>query len=133
MKNTPGWEKIEQWLAAKDLKPFAFQEEAWEQYLHGRSGLVNAPTGFGKTFSLFLAAVIRWVNEGSPKTTGLQVIWVTPLRALAKDIGRAMEEALHELRIPWKVGIRSGDTATSEKEQQKRRMPEILIITPESI
>ncbi|WP_343701327.1 ligase-associated DNA damage response DEXH box helicase [Chitinophaga sp.] len=133
MKNTPGWQKIEQWLAAKELKPFAFQEEAWENYLHGRSGLVNAPTGFGKTFSLFLAVLIRWVNEGSPKTTGLQMLWVTPLRALAKDIGRAMEEALHELHIPWKVGIRSGDTATSEREQQKRRMPEILIITPESI
>ncbi|AWO00747.1 ligase-associated DNA damage response DEXH box helicase [Chitinophaga alhagiae] len=133
MKNTPGWQKIEQWLAAKELKPFAFQEEAWEHYLHGRSGLVNAPTGFGKTFSLFLAVLIRWVNEGSPPTSGLQMLWVTPLRALAKDIGRAMEEALHELRIPWKVGIRSGDTATSEREQQKRRMPEILIITPESI
>ncbi|RPE12679.1 ligase-associated DNA damage response DEXH box helicase [Chitinophaga lutea] len=133
MKNTPGWQKIAQWLAEKDLKPFAFQEEAWEHYLHGRSGLVNAPTGFGKTFSLFLGVVIRWINDGSPKTNGLQMLWVTPLRALAKDIGRAMEEALHELRIPWKVGIRSGDTATSEREQQKRRMPEILIITPESI
>ena len=137
MKNTPGWQAIEQWLAAKELKPFTFQEEAWEYYLQGYSGLVNAPTGFGKTFSLFLGTVIRWINEEpeyrSKKHNGLQLLWVTPLRALAKDIGRAMEEALHELHIPWKVGIRSGDTTLSVREQQKRQMPEILIITPESI
>src|SRR5690349_3786481 len=124
MKNTPGWQAIEQWLAAKDLKPFVFQEEAWEHYLHGRSGLVNAPTGFGKTFSLFLGTVIRWINENpdyrSKTVNGLQLLWVTPLRALAKDIGRAMEEALRELKVPWKVGIRSGDTATSVREQQKK-------------
>lgn len=137
MKNTPGWQAIEQWLAAKDLKPFTFQEEAWEHYLQGHSGLVNAPTGFGKTFSLFLGVVIRWMNEEpeyrSKKHNGLQMLWVTPLRALAKDIGRAMEEALHELQVPWKVGIRSGDTTVAVREQQKKQMPEILIITPESI
>ncbi|MGX5817807.1 ligase-associated DNA damage response DEXH box helicase [Chitinophaga lutea] len=133
MKNTPGWQAIEKWLAAKELRPFVFQEEAWEHYLQGRSGLVNAPTGFGKTFSLFLGAVIRWINDGRPKTKGLQLLWVTPLRALAKDLGRAMEEALYELDIPWSVGIRSGDTATAERERQKKRMPEVLIITPESI
>lgn len=134
MKATPGWQAIEQWLAAKDLKPFAFQEEAWEHYLQGRSGLVNAPTGFGKTFSLFLGVVIRWLNQPLPeRQQGLQLLWVTPLRALAKDIGRAMEEALDELNVPWKVGIRSGDTAPGIREQQKKQMPEVLIITPESI
>lgn len=137
MKHTPGWQAIERWLAAKELKPFAFQEEAWEHYLAGHSGLVNAPTGFGKTFSLFLGVLIRWMNEHPDyrhqTNNGLQLLWVTPLRALAKDIGRAMEEALHELHIPWKVGIRSGDTATHIREQQKKQMPEVLIITPESI
>ncbi len=118
--------------------PFAFQEEAWEHYLQGRSGLVNAPTGFGKTFSMFLGTVIRWINE-HPKDyqkltgNGLRLMWVTPLRALAKDIGRAMEEALRELNVPWAVGIRSGDTPLSVREKQKRNMPEVLIITPESL
>lgn len=137
MRNSPGWQAIEQWLAAKELKAFAFQEEAWEHYLAGRSGLVNAPTGFGKTFSMFLGVLIRWINENpgyrDQTHSGLQLLWVTPLRALAKDIGRAMEEALHELHIPWKVGIRSGDTPTAAREQQKKQMPEVLIITPESI
>lgn len=129
---------ITDWLAAKELQPFAFQEEAWRAYQEGRSGLVNAPTGYGKTFSLFLGVVIDWIDKHPrdyrKKTkNGLQMLWITPLRALAKDIGRAMEEVLQELDIPWQVGIRSGDTPTAVRQQQKKQMPEVMIITPESI
>lgn len=136
--NARGWQVITEWLAAKDRQPFAFQEEAWMHYLQGRSGLVNAPTGYGKTFSLFLGAVIDWINK-HPKDyqqktkNGLQMLWITPLRALAKDIARAMEEVLQELNMSWQVGIRSGDTPISTRQQQKKQMPEILIITPESL
>ena len=63
----------------------------------------------------------------------MQLIWVTPLRALAKDIGRAMEEVIQELGMQWKVGIRNGDTSASDRQKQKRQMPEVLIITPESL
>ena len=63
----------------------------------------------------------------------MQLIWVTPLRALAKDIGRAMEEVITELGMQWKVGIRNGDTSLSDRQKQKRQMPEVLIITPESM
>lgn len=139
MKNKArGWQVIIGWLAARDRQPFAFQEEAWTHYLQGRSGLVNAPTGYGKTFSLFLAVVIDWINQ-HPKDyqqktkNGLQMLWITPLRALAKDIARAMEEVLQELDMSWQVGIRSGDTSISTRQQQKKQMPEILIITPESL
>ncbi|QJB35384.1 ligase-associated DNA damage response DEXH box helicase [Chitinophaga oryzae] len=133
-----GWKVITGWLADKDLQPFKFQEDAWEAYLEGRSGIVNAPTGFGKTFSLFLGAVIAWIDahpkDYQKKTkNGLQLLWVTPLRALAKDLGRAMEEVLRELDIPWEVGIRSGDTPVATRARQKLQMPEILIITPESL
>lgn len=139
MKNKArGWQVITDWLAARDRQPFAFQEEAWQHYLQGRSGLVNAPTGYGKTFSLFLGVVINWINEHpanyqQKKKNGLQLLWITPLRALAKDIARAMEEVLQELDIPWQVGIRSGDTPTSTRAQQKKQMPEVLLITPESL
>ncbi len=60
-------------------------------------------------------------------------MWITPLRALAKDIGRAMEEVIAGLGMQWKIGIRNGDTAIAEREKQKRQMPEVLIITPESL
>jgi ATP-dependent helicase Lhr and Lhr-like helicase len=71
---------------------------------------------------------------GKPgKTIGLQLLWITPLRALAKDIGRAMEEVISELGMAWQVGVRNGDTSTSERARQKKQMPEVLIITPESL
>ncbi len=100
--------------------------------------MVNAPTGCGKTYSVFLGALIAFINEHPTdftrkKNNGLRLLWLTPLRALAKDIGRAMEEAITELGLSWKVGIRNGDTSTSERQQQKRQMPEVLIITPESL
>lgn len=125
-------------MAAKGLKPFPFQEEAWTHITKGQSGLVNAPTGCGKTYSVFLGALIAFINEHpadftKKKNNGLRLLWLTPLRALAKDIGRAMEEAITELGLSWKVGIRNGDTSTSERQQQKRQMPEVLIITPESL
>ena len=85
-----------------------------------------------------MGALIGFINEypedyRRKKSIGLQLIWITPLRALAKDIGRAMEEVLVELDMKWRVGIRNGDTSINERQQQKRLMPEILIITPESL
>ncbi|MBP1651161.1 MAG: associated domain protein [Bacteroidetes bacterium] len=137
-KTASGWKVITDWLAARDRQPFVFQEEAWNYYLQGKSGLVNAPTGYGKTFSLFLGVVIDWINRHpkdypSKTKNGLQLLWITPLRALAKDIARAMEEVLQELDIPWQVGIRSGDTPVSTRAAQKKNMPEVLLITPESL
>ena len=138
LQSTPGYKIINQWLAAKGRHPFLFQQQTWQQIVNEQSGLVNAPTGCGKTFSVFLGAVIQFINT-HPKNyqaankNGLQLIWITPLRALAKDIGRAMEEVISELGMNWKVAIRNGDTPTSERQKQKRQMPEVLIITPESL
>src|SRR5215204_5187132 len=67
------------------------------------------------------------------KNSGLQLLWMTPLRALAADIGRAMEEVIADLDMNWKIGIRNGDTSTTERARQKKQMPEVLIITPESL
>jgi len=133
-----GQKKVLEWLKKDGKKPFKFQEEAWSYYAKGYSGLVNAPTGFGKTFSLFLAVVIEGINLAEQKDKKkakdrLQLIWITPLRSLAKDIARAMREVLVELELDWYVGVRNGDTSQAEKLQQKKSMPEILLITPESL
>jgi ATP-dependent helicase Lhr and Lhr-like helicase len=138
LKNTKGYQVISEWLAAKDFIPFQFQEETWEHIINHKSGLVNAPTGCGKTFSVFLGAVISFINSNpenykTKNKSGLQLLWITPLRALAKDIGRAMEEVIEELGMSWKIGIRNGDTSLSERAKQKRQIPEVLIITPESL
>ncbi len=138
LKTTVGYQIINQWLTKKGFTAFQFQEETWQHIINGKSGLVNAPTGCGKTFSVFLGSIIQFINQHpttytSTKNSGLQLLWITPLRALAKDIGRAMEEVIAELGMQWQVGIRNGDTNTSERQKQKRNMPEVLIITPESL
>jgi ATP-dependent Lhr-like helicase len=133
-----GYHVINKWLSSKGRHPFLFQEQTWQAIHEAKSGLVNAPTGCGKTFSVFLGALIQFINA-HPKNfqtkskNGLQLLWVTPLRALAKDIGRAMEEVITDLEMSWKVGIRNGDTDINERQRQKRQMPEVLIITPESL
>jgi ATP-dependent Lhr-like helicase len=138
LETTIGYQLICEWLAKNGRQPFKFQEETWQNILHHESGLVNAPTGCGKTFSVFLGALIQFINRypDSYKTkskNGLQLLWITPLRALAKDIGRAMEEVIRDLGLSWKIGIRNGDTDINERQKQKRQMPEALIITPESL
>lgn len=138
LERTQGYQTIKQWLDSKQYTPFAFQQQAWQQIINKQSGLVNAPTGCGKTFAVFLGAVIQFINEHpenfrTDKNNGLQLLWITPLRALAKDIGRAMDEVIAELGMQWRVGIRNGDTDTTERQKQKRNMPEVLIITPESL
>ena len=138
MQKTIGYKRVIDWLKNDHKKPFDFQKETWMYYHQGYSGLVNAPTGFGKTFSLFLAVVMEGINLAENKDQKkakdrLQLIWITPLRSLAKDIARAMREVLMELKLDWHVGVRNGDTSQSEKLQQKKSMPEILLITPESL
>ncbi len=136
--DTPGYKVVHSWLSTKGFTAFPFQQETWQHIISKKSGLVNAPTGCGKTFSVFLGALIDFINEHpknykSKSKNNLQLLWITPLRALATDIGRAMEEVIDELGMGWKVGIRNGDTSISERQKQKRQVPEVLIITPESL
>ena len=90
LKETIGYRVIHEWMNAEGRTPFAFQEEAWEQILAGRSGLVNAPTGCGKTFSVFLGALIDFINAHptdyqTRSGGGLQLLWISPLRAPSSD------------------------------------------------
>lgn len=138
LATTKGYQTILHWLTEKNFTPFKFQEETWQHIINKKHGVVNAPTGCGKTYSVFLGSLIQFINEHpdtylTKKNNGLQLLWITPLRALAKDIGRAMEEAIAELGMQWRVGIRNGDTEISERQKQKRNIPEVLIITPESL
>ena len=62
-----GYKIIIQWLSKKGHQPFLFQEQTWQHIINGQSGLVNAPTGCGKTFSVFLGALIDFINRTSEK------------------------------------------------------------------
>lgn len=138
LQTTKGYQTVDNWLSSQGRTPFLFQQETWQHIADGKSGLVNAPTGFGKTYSVFLGAVIQFINQNpnnfnTKKNNGLQLLWITPLRSLAKDIGRAMQEVINSIGLEWQIGIRNGDTSINERAKQKRNMPEIMIITPESL
>jgi len=129
---------VEGWFNSKEWAVFPFQQEVWTAYLDGKNGLLNAPTGSGKTFALWMPKLIKWIDEHPDdyqklENNGLQILWITPLRALAKDIQSALQTSLDELGIPWEVGRRTGDVSTSIKQKQNRKMPEVLITTPESV
>ncbi|MCC5943096.1 MAG: DEAD/DEAH box helicase, partial [Balneolaceae bacterium] len=133
-----GFQIINEWFTAKKWQPFEWQIRCRDAFLEKRSGLLNAPTGSGKTMALFLPVLIRWINENpdnwrTKSKNGLQLLWVTPLRALAKDIEKAMQQTVDEIGIPWSVQRRTGDVSAAIKLKQKKQMPEVLIITPESM
>ncbi|NGP88377.1 ligase-associated DNA damage response DEXH box helicase [Fodinibius halophilus] len=134
----PGLQRIENWFQARQWQPFDYQREVWQAYLSGKNGLLNAPTGSGKTYALWMPVLINWINE-HPNTykeladNGLQLLWVTPLRALARDIEQALQKVVDELEIPWQIARRTGDVSSYKKQKMKEQMPEVLITTPESL
>ncbi|MGY2400189.1 ligase-associated DNA damage response DEXH box helicase [Pseudomonas sp. SDO5271_S396] len=128
------------WFADNGWKPFTFQKEVWAAVKAGHSGLLHASTGAGKTYALWFAALNRFAitrppatGKRQPPADPLTVLWITPMRALAADTARALEAPLAALQIPWSVGLRTGDTSSSERARQTRRQPTVLVTTPESL
>lgn len=128
MQTSPSVKVLNNWFSQRKWKPFQFQQQAWQSFLDGKSGLLNAPTGSGKTYALALPALL-----GMSQKKGLKVIWVTPIRALANDLYLAINQAAEALRPGTNVAVRTGDTSTAQRQKQKRNQPDFLITTPESI
>ncbi len=128
-------QKIENWFKEQGWTAFQFQRETWEAYLKGKNGLLNAPTGSGKTYALWVPILIELLSNADQASSqkGLKAIWITPLRALSLEIKQSIERLVTDLELPFKVGIRTGDTTQSERAKQKRNMPDFLITTPESL
>ena len=131
---------VERWLASRGWKPFAFQREVWRAMTEGRSGLLHANTGTGKTLAAWLGALQALKVETPPvrarsKPVGppLSVLWITPMRALAADTTRALRETMADLAPTWTIGLRSGDTPSGERAAQDKRLPTVLVTTPESL
>ena len=134
---------LDAWFAARGWRPFKFQREVWKAIAQGRSGLLHATTGAGKTYAVWLGALLAFAAP--PKRHGgkrpeaarpLTVLWLTPMRALAADTLRALQQALDAVGAemhPWSAGVRSGDTGSAERSAQNRRLPTVLVTTPESL
>ena len=141
---------VQAWLVARGWQPFAFQTQVWAAVTQGKSGLLHATTGSGKTYAVWLGVLQALLNDyasakpvPSPSATSrstaaksappLSVIWLTPMRALASDTARALREPLQDLAPTYTLGIRTGDTPSAERARQDRRLPTVLITTPESL
>ncbi|MFK8103900.1 MAG: ligase-associated DNA damage response DEXH box helicase [Saprospiraceae bacterium] len=126
------------WFTQKNWTAFPFQVSTWKAYLQGKSGIVNAATGSGKTLALIVPILLEFLEKHAnkkklPTNNGLQAIWISPIKALTKEIKFAAETAAEALGVNWKIAIRTGDTPTNERSKQKKSPPEILITTPESL
>ncbi|WP_026703995.1 ligase-associated DNA damage response DEXH box helicase [Flavobacterium soli] len=125
------------WFRQQGWKPFPFQTQTWTAFLQGKNGLLNAPTGSGKTYALWLPIVLDYIKKNpdykEKHKPGLKAIWITPLRALSVEIKQSAERIVNDLGTQMTVGIRSGDTSANERAKQKGKMPDLLVTTPESL
>ncbi len=114
---------------------FTFQQQAWDAYLNGESGLIHSPTGTGKTLAAWLGPLMEDLQDGTVSSTSppLQVLWITPLRALAADTEASLQEVVADLGLAWTVERRTGDTSAAQRARQKKKLPSALVTTPESL
>src|SRR6478736_6727608 len=94
----------ENWFGQQGWKTFPFQTQTWTAFLQGKNGLLNAPTGSGKTYALWFPIVLNYINKNpdfktKKSTSGLKAIWITPLRALSVEIKQAAERIVQDLDI----------------------------------
>ncbi len=131
------WPEADAWFRGRGWTPFPFQQEVWTAMAEGRSGLLHATTGAGKTYAVWIGALARAARLGVPlqgrQAPPLTVLWVTPMRALAADTDRAIALPLPGLAPAWTHGLRSGDTPSAERARQDKRLPTVLVTTPESL
>lgn len=121
---------FEEWFKKNGWTPWPFQKEAWQLSLQGKSGLISVPTGAGKTYAAYLGPL---ADVHARAGDGLQILYITPLKALARDIERALKLPIEELGWEIEVDARTGDTPASRKAKQKKHQPHILLTTPESL
>src|SRR5882672_10292559 len=133
------------WFARTFDAPTPAQERAWPALQAGRHVLVAAPTGSGKTFAAFLAAIDQLVKEGlsGPLPDETRIVYVSPLKALSNDIQRNLEAPLEGIReelaalnlpeVAIRAVVRTGDTSQAERAGMRRKAPHIVVTTPESL
>lgn len=127
-----GLERVEAWVRGRGWSPHEFQREAWRHALAGRSGLIQVATGAGKTYAAFLGQVARLIDDPpAPATTA--VLYVTPLRAVTRDVELALAVPLKEMGLGLRVESRTGDTTSAARARQRERPPAVLVTTPESL
>src|SRR5262249_3500609 len=133
------------WFERSFKAPTAAQDAAWPAIKAGRHALIAAPTGSGKTLAAFLAAIDGLLRQGlaGELADEIQVVYVSPLKALSNDIERNLAIPLAGVRemlasqglpdVEIRSWVRTGDTPAGERDRARRRPPHIVVTTPESL
>ncbi|HEU5231521.1 MAG TPA: DEAD/DEAH box helicase, partial [Terriglobales bacterium] len=136
---------VQEWFVQKFGTPTEPQEEGWPHILAGHSTLISAPTGSGKTLSAFLACIDRLVRKAvsGALEDRIEVLYVSPLKALGNDIQKNLERPLAEIAelagqrgylMPQiRTFVRTGDTPPADRQRMLKSPPHILVTTPESL
>jgi ATP-dependent helicase Lhr and Lhr-like helicase len=141
-------ETFARWFAGRGWTPRAHQLDLLGKARAGRSVLLIAPTGAGKTLAGFLPSLVdlsegpaararirglRSTGHDVRRDGGLNTLYISPLKALAVDIARNLERPVAEMNLPIRIETRTGDTPTSKRQRQRRDPPDILLTTPEQL
>ncbi|MEA2937814.1 MAG: ATP-dependent helicase Lhr and Lhr-like helicase, partial [Alphaproteobacteria bacterium] len=141
-------EPFARWFASRGWAPRAHQLELLAKARAGRSVLLIAPTGAGKTLAGFLPTLVELsgsapavqkgknlisTGRGIRRSGGLHTLYISPLKALAVDIARNLERPVAEMNLPIRIETRTGDTPASKRQRQRRDPPDILLTTPEQL
>src|SRR5688572_14340517 len=121
---------VEQWFAARGWRPRRHQLDMLAAARAGRSALLVAATGAGKTLAGFLPTICDLIDTPAD---GLNTLYVSPLKALAVDVQRNLLTPIEEMGLSIRVETRTGDTPSDRKARQRVRPPQILLTTPESL
>lgn len=135
MKKNTNISLADQWFKRNHWKPFKFQQETWYSIKKGKDGLLNSPTGSGKTFAIWFGVLQQFYDsqKENKKQRHLHCLWITPLRALSKEILLATQQVSKDLDLDYTIELRTGDTTVAERARQKKKSPNALITTPESV
>ena len=134
MKNitqTNSISKIEEFFYNNDWDPLPFQIESWEAFLNGENGIIQVPTGCGKTYAAIMGPLSK--IENPKNNNSVNILLITPLKALSRDLKNSIQLAALHFNKDITVEIRNGDTPPYEKKRQLKKPPNILITTPESL
>jgi ATP-dependent helicase Lhr and Lhr-like helicase len=133
------------WFASRGWQPRGHQLDLLAKARAGRSTLLIAPTGGGKTLAGFLPTLVElserdvWLRNlrstggALSHSQGLHTLYISPLKALAVDIARNLEIPVQEMGLPIRLETRTGDTPASKRQRQRRDPPDILLTTPEQL
>ena len=126
------------WFESRGWAPRSHQLDLLAKAREGRSVLLVAPTGAGKTLAGFLPSLVELSERGPGRGTakdkrGLHTLYISPLKALATDVARNLEIPVAEMGLPVRIETRTGDTPSHKRARQIERPPDILLTTPEQL